>query len=85
MEPEHHDGQIAWVMQQETLANGEIGIFSYNNEAFIKKLQNDQNGIFLISLNKEYSPIEVGKNDQLHIFGKVVGKCDYNEIAKNCQ
>ena len=43
MEPEYHDGQIAWVMQQETLANGEIGIFSYNNEAFIKKLQNDQN------------------------------------------
>lgn len=85
MEPEYHDGQIAWVMQQETLVNGEIGIFSYNNEAFIKKLQNDQNGIFLISLNKEYSPIEVGKNDQLHIFGKVVGKCDYNEIAKNCQ
>ena len=26
MEPEFHDGQIAWVLQQESVANGEIGI-----------------------------------------------------------
>ena len=25
MEPEFHDGQIAWVLQQESVANGEIG------------------------------------------------------------
>ncbi len=28
MEHEFHDGQIAWVLQQESVANGEIGIFS---------------------------------------------------------
>ena len=27
MEPEFHDGQIAWVLQQESVANGEIGIY----------------------------------------------------------
>ena len=45
MEPEFHDGQIAWVLQQESVANGEIGIFSLNGEAYIKKLQNDKGGL----------------------------------------
>ena len=36
MEPEFHDGQIAWVLQQESVANGEIGIFALNGEAYIK-------------------------------------------------
>lgn len=44
MEPEFHDGQIAWVLQQESVANGEIGIFALNVEAYIKKLQNDKDG-----------------------------------------
>ena len=39
--------------------NGEIGIFSLNGEAYIKKLQDDQNGISLISLNEKYPPIPV--------------------------
>lgn len=60
MEPEFHDGQIAWVLQQESVVNGEIGIFALNGEAYIKKLQNDKNGIFLISLNEKYAPIKVG-------------------------
>ena len=70
MEPEFHDGQIAWVLQQESVANGEIGIFALNGEAYIKKLQNDTDGIFLISLNEKYAPIKVGENDRLDIFGK---------------
>ena len=72
MEPEFHDGQIAWVLQQESVANGEIGIFALNGEAYIKKLQNDKDGIFLISLNEKYAPIKVGENDRLDIFGKVL-------------
>lgn len=85
MEPEFHDGQIAWVLQQESVANGEIGIFALNGEAYIKKLQNDKDGIFLISLNEKYSPIPVGEDDRLDIFGKVLGKCNPADIAKNCK
>ncbi len=76
MEPEFSNGQIAWVQQQETLANGEIGIFSLNGDAYIKKLQDDKNGLFLISLNEKYAPITVSENDRLDIFGKVIGKAD---------
>ena len=85
MEPEFHDGQIAWVLQQESVANGEIGIFALNGEAYIKKLQNDKNGIFLISLNEKYAPIKVSENDRLDIFGKVLGKCNASDIAKHCR
>ena len=83
MEPEFHDGQIAWVLQQESVANGEIGIFALNGEAYIKKLQNDKDGIFLISLNEKYAPIPVGEDDRLDIFGKVLGKCNPADIAKS--
>ena len=37
--------------------NGEIGILSLNREAYIKKLQDEQNGVSLISLNEKYPPI----------------------------
>ena len=74
MKPVFHDGQIAWVLQQESVSNGEIGIFALNGEAYIKKLQNDKDGIFLISLNEKYAPIKVRENDRLDIFGKVLGK-----------
>ena len=85
MEPEFHDGQIAWVLQQESVANGEIGIFALNGEAYIKKLQNDKDGIFLISLNEKYTPIKVGENDRLDIFGKVLGKSDASAITGHCR
>ena len=85
MEPEFHDGQIAWVLQQESVANGEIGIFALNGEAYIKKLKDDKDGIFLISLNEKYAPIKVGENDRLDIFGKVLGKSDASALTDHCR
>lgn len=73
MEPRFVNGQIIWVHKQEILQNGEIGIFYLDGQAFCKKLQDDENGIFLISLNKEYAPISVKSSNTLKIFGKVVG------------
>ena len=79
------DGQIAWVLKQDFVENGEIGIFSLNGEAYIKKLQDDKNGVFLISLNEKYPPISVGENDRFDILGKVVGKNHPNEIKEYLQ
>ena len=82
MEPEFEDGQIAWVLKQETVENGEIGIFSLNGDAYIKKLQDDKNGVFLISLNKKYPPIPIKELDRFDILGKVIGKNHLKEIKK---
>ena len=80
MEPEFENGQISWVLKQNNLQNGEIGIFFLNGEAYIKKLQDDKDGIFLISLNPKYAPIPVKETDRFDILGKVVGKNHLNEL-----
>ena len=72
MEPVFHDHDMVYVHQQETLDDGEIGIFSLNDNAYIKKLKNDGDGTFLISLNQKYDPIPVCLDrDDFRIFGKV--------------
>ena len=36
MEPVYHDGQIVWVQQCESLEVGEVGIFIYDGDGYIK-------------------------------------------------
>lgn len=73
MEPRFVNGQIVWIRKQEYLSNGEIGIFYLDGNSYCKKLQDDENGIFLISLNKDYAPIPIEPHNTFKIFGKVVG------------
>ena len=73
MEPLYVNGQTVWVHRQETLHNGEIGIFYYDGNAYCKKYMDDDDQIHLISLNKKYAPIPVDESKVFKIFGKVVG------------
>ena len=73
MEPEYADGQTVWVHRQETLDNGEVGIFYYNGNAYCKKYAEKDGEVMLVSFNPSYEPMTVGENDDFHIFGKVVG------------
>lgn len=73
MEPRFINGQIVWVQKQDTLGNGEIGIFFLDGNAYCKKLQDDEKGLYLMSLNSAYAPISVTENQIFKIFGKVVG------------
>lgn len=72
MEPQFINNQIVWVHQQDTLENGEIGIFFLNGNAYCKKFKDDADELALVSLNKKYSPIIIGEHDSFKIFGKVV-------------
>lgn len=72
MEPRFQNGQTVWIEQTSSLENGEIGIFLLDGNAYCKKLQNNKKGIFLISLNKKYSPIPVDEYSSLKIFGRVL-------------
>ena len=73
MEPLYLNGQIIWVHQQETLEDGEIGIFFLDGEAYVKKYHQTPDGISLISMNKKYAPIKVSSGSVFRTFGKVVG------------
>ena len=73
MEPRFVNGQIVWVQKQDTLNSGEIGIFFLDGNAYCKKLQDDEKGLYLISLNSKYEPISITENQTFKIFGKVIG------------
>lgn len=73
MEPQFINGQIVWIHQQETLSDGEIGIFFLDGDAYCKKLKDDTDGLFLVSLNKKYDPIPIKPETNFKVFGKVVG------------
>ncbi|AMS33977.1 helix-turn-helix domain-containing protein [Marinitoga sp. 1155] len=80
MLPKFKPGDLALVVKQPYLENGEIGIIAINSDqAVIKKYYNYGDKIQLISLNPEYEPIVITGEQMkdIHIFGKVVGKISW--------
>jgi len=69
MMPRFVDQQIIFIQEKPALDQGEIGIFSLNNDVYLKKLGQG----CLISLNTAYEPIPIGEYDDIRVFGKVVG------------
>lgn len=72
MEPRYHNEELIWIEQIEQLEDGEIGIFYLDGNAYVKKFQNNENGTYLVSLNKKYNPIPVTENNSFKIFGRVL-------------
>ena len=72
MEPRYLNQQIVWIQQTEELADGEIGIFLLNGNAYCKKLQNNSKGLALVSLNPEYAPMPISEGDEFYVFGRVL-------------
>lgn len=77
MIPLFSDGQIIYVNKIDDLdmvRNEQIVIAELNGDAYVKKIifDNNRQSCQLISLNKEYHPIDVTSNDDFKIFGVVV-------------
>lgn len=72
MEPRYHNNDILLIQRQQTLEQGECGIFILNGEGYFKKLGNHQ----LISLNPKYQPISFHEYDKIECVGKVIGKLE---------
>lgn len=72
MEPEFHDGQTVWARQQRSLMTGEIGIFLYDGNAYLKQLVALEHSMALHSLNPAYSDIVISPELPLRVLGKVV-------------
>lgn len=72
MEPDYYDGEHIAVEYRPNLDIGDVGVFVFNNESYIKKLGNRQ----LISLNKKHPPIKINEYDNIRVVGKVLGKVD---------
>ena len=74
MEPEFHDGQTVWVRQQRSLMTGEIGIFLYDGNAYLKQLVAHEEALALHSLNPKYADIVISPELPLRVLGKVMSK-----------
>lgn len=72
MEPEFHDGQVIWVHQQRSLMTGDIGIFLYDGNAYLKQLVAHKDCMALHSLNAQYSDIRISPELPLRVLGKVM-------------
>ncbi|MCL2774620.1 MAG: XRE family transcriptional regulator [Oscillospiraceae bacterium] len=68
MTPEYNDGDIVLVSQQPSVDIGEIGIFIYNGEGYIKRLEKDG----LVSLNPKYKTIKINELGSFKTVGKVL-------------
>ncbi len=72
MEPRFHDGQVVYIRRQESLAEGQIGLFSWEGSAYIKELRLGPEGPLLHSLNRAYGDIVISEPQSLRIFGRVL-------------
>lgn len=76
MEPEFHDGEYALVQTCPEIEQGEIGIFTVNDNGYIKKLGAGE----LISLNPEYDNIQLHEYDNIRYRGEVIGTLEPSDI-----
>jgi len=68
MTPTYHDGDIVLVSQQPSVDIGDIGIFIYEGEGYIKRLEKEG----LVSSNSKYATIEVDELGGFKTVGKVL-------------
>lgn len=68
MEPQFKDGEFVYVNKSPVLNTGDIGIFYYENNVYIKKYGDDG----LVSLNPAYPLIPMCED--ISCLGKVIGK-----------
>ncbi|MCD8069159.1 MAG: S24 family peptidase [Lachnospiraceae bacterium] len=88
MMPTYTDNQIVWVEQCGELNPGEVGIFVYDGNGYIKEYQEVMPGgneiedyladgvvhpkVLLVSHNKDYKPIDVNPELGFRIVGRVL-------------
>ncbi|MGU8085152.1 LexA family transcriptional regulator [Streptococcus suis] len=72
MEPEYHSGDYVFVKLSVDLSDGDIGVFAYNGDAYIKQLRITDQGAYLHSLNPDYDNIPITADTDFRIIGEVV-------------
>ncbi|HEP5950935.1 TPA: helix-turn-helix domain-containing protein [Streptococcus pyogenes] len=78
MEPKYHSGDYVFVKLSVELTDGDIGVFEYYGDAYIKQLLINDEGAFLHSLNSKYEDIPVDRDSDFRIIGEVVGSYSEN-------
>ncbi|HHK1389239.1 TPA: XRE family transcriptional regulator, partial [Streptococcus pyogenes] len=81
MEPKYHSGDYVFVKLSVELTDGDIGVFEYYGDAYIKQLLINDEGAFLHSLNSKYEDILIDRDSDFRIIGEVVGSYSGNHSS----
>ena len=68
-----NDGDLVIVSPNEQSRNGDIVVAMLNDEATVKRFEIVDKKIKLIAENNAYSPIEIKREDDFKVIGKVKG------------
>ena len=58
MEPTYMDGDIIYIREQPNVRDGQIAVVFLDEEAVLKRVYHEDNGLSLLSDNREYRPIK---------------------------
>ena len=72
MEPVFQDGEIVFVVKDEDVRNGQIGVVLIDGEAFIKKMYVEGDKLRLVSLNRLYEDVIANGSNEISVYGRVV-------------
>lgn len=73
MAPTFLDGDIVLIRKQPEVENGQIAAVGINNEATLKHVYKNNNGVLLVADNPKYSPIQISENNGVVIYGLAIG------------
>lgn len=84
MVPTYLPGDIVYIKHRQTVDNGQVAVVLIDDEATLKHVYRDDNGLTLISDNPAFAPIRIegSEHDYLAIYGVPVG---YTRIYKEKQ
>lgn len=73
MEPTYHNGSVALIREMGFDYDGAVYAVVWNSQTFIKKVYREENGLRLVSINKDYKDIQIPYDEKTRIVGKIVG------------
>ena len=74
MEPDFQSGEVALIRETGFDYNGAVYALVWEGQTFIKKLYREEDGLRMVSINKQGNPDRfISYEDDFHVVGKVVG------------
>lgn len=73
MEPKYQNGSVVLIRETGFDYDGAVYAVVWNSQTFIKKVYREENGLRLVSINKDYKDIRIPYDENPRIVGKIVG------------
>lgn len=73
MEPKYQNGSVALIRETGFDYDGAVYAVVWNSQNFIKKVYREEEGLRLVSINKDYKDIYIPYDENPRIVGKIVG------------